>query len=311
MLLLCCALPALAASNAAAQKQVTYEQVVKPAVPVMTLSASAFSIQVGSPLTLSATLAGGSEAPTGQVSFFDGAATLVQGVPLQAGESGTMLATYTFSTRAAGIHTITGSYAGDANYVPVVSAPIIVAVNPNPGFTILATPVNVIRGSSTGNTAIITMTPVGNFAGTVSLAAGIVSTPPNASELPVLNFSSGNPATLTGSSSQTAILTITTTAPPPTAASRGSGRNELLATSGAILAGMAIFGAPRRRHWQSFLGLWFLLAILSTTVTGCSEITFGSHQTSASPTTPGTYVVAITGASGTVTASGFFTLIVR
>jgi len=310
MLVLFGALLAGAAPNALVQKQVTYNQVVMRATPTMTLSASASTIQFGTPLTLSATLASGGKAPTGQVSFLDGGASLAQGVSLQAGESGTMLARYTASSLAAGVHTITASYTGDANYLPATSV-LAVVVNPIPGFTISATPVRVVRGSSTGNTSTITVTAVGNFTGTVSLAAGYSSIPPGASGLPALTFSSGNPATLTTSSPRTAVLTISTIAPSGTATSRGGDPGRLFATGGAILVGIAIFCVPRRRPWQSSLEFWLLFAVLSAGASGCMVSGPLSNQDGTSPTPPGTYVVAITGASGTVIATGSFTLTVQ
>ena len=79
------------------------------------------------------------------------------------------------------------------------------------------------------------------------------------------------------------------------------------ATGGAALACLMLFGIPaRRRSWRAMLGMLVLLASLAGGMVAC-----GSNGSTGNPgTSPGTYVITVTGTSGSVTASGTVTVIV-
>jgi hypothetical protein len=72
----------------------------------------------GQSVTLTASIAGGSGTPTGEVSFFDGASPLCLGDPLEELTPGVAFADCTIATLGVGTHSITATYSGDATYDP-------------------------------------------------------------------------------------------------------------------------------------------------------------------------------------------------
>lgn len=178
-------------------------QVVNKNVSTTSFGASATSVTLGQTITLNASVAGagtgslppGLPAPTGFVTFFDGSTPLGSAVTLPA----SLPAMLSVNSLAAGTHSLTAHYSGDANYAASVSAPVQVTVTNNAtsisltstGPSVYGQPVtfsaNVIAaggGTLTGNVAFIDTasgTPLGssmvNSSGaatlqTSSLAAG-------------------------------------------------------------------------------------------------------------------------------------------
>jgi hypothetical protein len=97
-----------------------------------TLSAAPSPSTQGQSATLKAVVAvtaPGAGAPTGTVTFKDGATTLGTGSPSTSG--GVTSATYSTSGLALGPHTITASYGGDGNFTASTSAPATQYVNTN------------------------------------------------------------------------------------------------------------------------------------------------------------------------------------
>ena len=120
---LCCGLLALDAYGAAGQKRVQYQQVVYPAVPSIHLSSPTSNISYGTPLSLTAVLAGKGAPPSGSVNFLSGSTLLGSSWLNAAGET-----TYTAALLPAGEDTITALYSGDANYSPAASAQVKISV---------------------------------------------------------------------------------------------------------------------------------------------------------------------------------------
>ncbi|MFV0459028.1 MAG: Ig-like domain-containing protein, partial [Actinomycetales bacterium] len=122
---------------------------------------------LGQSVILTATVsvtAPGSGAPTGQVSFFDGA-TLLGSAPVDAGMAG---AGFTFDS--AGAHTLTAQYLGDANFVGSTSTEVTQTVNQAAtSMTAMADPASV----EVGGTTMLSVTGLpGAATGTVDFAAG-------------------------------------------------------------------------------------------------------------------------------------------
>jgi Bacterial Ig-like domain (group 3)/MBG domain (YGX type) len=86
----------------------------------ITLVASPSATQYGDPVTLTATVTSGA---TGTVSFYDGSVLLGTGAVANG------VATLTTSTLAAGTHTVTAVYNGDATYASSQSGPATVTVS--------------------------------------------------------------------------------------------------------------------------------------------------------------------------------------
>ncbi len=287
--------------------------------PTVTVT-SASTIPITQPLPVTVTVSGGSgnPTPTGTVtltsgSYNSGPTTLT---------SGSATITIPAGMLAVGMDTLTASYSGDSNYSPGQpgTASVTVTQAQTPGFTITGTAVSVSPGATTGNTSTITVTPTGGFMGNVTLMAVVTTSPAGAQDLPTFSFGSTSPVDITGTSSVTATLTISTT--PPTGATlahparpgaRGyaTGGTGLLAF--ALLLGMAVVipatAIPARHHnWRTRVGMMLLLVALIGGLFACGS---GNAAPGNSGTTPGTYIVTVTGTSGSTTAQGTVTLTVQ
>jgi hypothetical protein len=259
--------------------------------------------------------------PTGSVaiSVDEGTAT---SLPLTSGE-----ATYSFSSTAAGAHTITATYSGDATF-SASSGSISLTVGstaPAASFALAvsAPAVTVAPGASTSGT--ITLTPSGGFTGAVSLTSSastltdgcIVITPTSAS--------------ITGTAAATATYTLYTSSATCTAA--GAVRPGVGAASDAprpprpwkqlplpvSLAGALLVLSLRRSRLRSkllaaslTLSLVFALSFSGLALTGCggSSTTPTNNITTTSDTPAGIYTITITGTSGTTTSTAHITLTV-
>ncbi len=126
----------------------------------------------GSPVTFTATVvASGSVAPTGAIAFFDGANQIGTGTLTTSGTA-TAVAIFQTSTLSAGIHTVSVSYAGDADNFSSTSAGLTQTVNIASTTTAVAVSANpAIAGKSVTFTATISANS-GTAAGTVNFYNG-------------------------------------------------------------------------------------------------------------------------------------------
>ena len=147
------------------------------------LTASSTSAAAGTAITFTAAVKGasGSAAPTGTVTFYDGATSLGTGT-LSAGS-----ATYTTSSLAVGVHSITASYGGDANNRSSTSIAISVTITATPlvsTTTLTSSSASIAAGSSVTFTAVVappsgtTTVPTGTVTflnGTTTLGTGTLN----------------------------------------------------------------------------------------------------------------------------------------
>ena len=96
-----------------------YPFVVNKATSSVSVSSSAASTSVGTPVTYTATVTGPGALPSGTVTFYDGTNAICSGVALS---SGTASCEVTYTNTTGSPHSISASYSGDANYNPVTSA---------------------------------------------------------------------------------------------------------------------------------------------------------------------------------------------
>jgi len=175
---------------------------VAKAASATTLTTSAASTQTGSSVTLTAKVSAGA---TGTVTFLSGSTALGTGT-LDAGGTASLATTFT----AAASYSLTAAYGGDANFSGSTSAAQTETVTtpPTPGFAVTANPSSVtIQHGQTGS-IVLTVTPQGGYAGTVTLSCG---------SLPAHASCSFNPASVTltpGGGPVTNTLTINTGAQP-------------------------------------------------------------------------------------------------
>ena len=181
------------------------------------------------------------------------------------------------------------------------------AVNlPTPSFSITGTAISVAPGAVTGNLSTITFTPAGGFTGAISVSCAITPTaasdPATCSIVPVVS--------ITGSAPQTTALTVYTTS-PSVALNGGKG---LLRPAVGGLALVCIFFAwipsGQRRKWRVLTMIVLLFAIFGA-VPGCGGGGNAGGGGGNSGTTPGAYVVTVTGTSGNITEKGAVSLTVQ
>ncbi len=270
----------------------------------LTVSASNSQVTPGSPVTVIATLA--SPSATGEVQFYDNGTPLGGSVSVSSGR-----AQLTTSSLALGVHSITASYSGDANFNAVnanSSIPFTVTIA-NPDFTLTATqPTSVVRGGS----AVVSVysSSIAGFSGNLSLSC---------SGLPAETSYSFSPVSPT--IGVTTYLSITTTA--PSTASLHQGRPPLpgswRTSTALLLGGVLLFVGARRKQRYWYVALSLILAAFLIAGAGCgggggsSSGNVGATQASTTdPGTPtGTYTVTVAATSGTVTHSTTFTLTVN
>ena len=269
-----------------------------PAATTTVLSAPATSV-VGTSVTLSATVTGtsGTPSPTGQVTFLDGSATLGSNT---LGSSD--VATFTTSSLAIGSHSLTASYAGDANNAPSSSQIVTLTVTGSPDFSITLSPASatIARGSSASST--VSITPVNGFSGATTFSC---------SGLPSFASCTFNPASVTpNGAAATSTVTIATNV--QTAGirygNRPSGKSGVVGSGSSLailLLPLVSFNRRRKTSWFRAFGSIFVGMLLLQGAMGCG----GSSNSSTTP--QGQYSITITATFGTLSHSATLALTVQ
>jgi N-acetylneuraminic acid mutarotase len=165
-----------------------------------------------------------------------------------------------------------------------------------PPFSLTGTSVNLAPGATTANTSLITVTPSSAFTGTVALSCSI--TPQAASDPATCSIPAS--VTISGSAAQTTTLTVNTTA--ATSASNQTKPSFGPWAGVTTLACLIFVGIPvRRRRSQNILGILVLLFSIVGGALGCGGGGNSGGGGGNSGTTPGTYVITVTGTSGAIT----------
>ena len=176
---------------------------------------------------------------------------------------------------------------------------------PAPGFTLSSTAVTIVSPGPSG-TSTITIRPSGGFTGSVALSCAVTGGLMGRTDAPTCSVTS--PPAIAGNTAVTATLTISTTAASPTAYRDPAARTQdpprvaAIGGSAVVMASLLLFGFPiRRRRTMTQLGL-LLIAIFIGAAIGC-----GGKNAATPPanpgTTPGTYIVTVTGSSGSIMAT--------
>lgn len=165
---------------------------------------------------------------------------------------------------------------------------------------------NLKDGVNSGNTGTVNVYPLGRYSGTVSLSCTIASTT-TSGIAPYCSFTN-NSVAVSGTNPQSVTLIINTLL--GTNAQNTTRSLFWPSTGGAALALVLFFGIPRRRrNWLAMLCLAVALAALGTI--GCAKSNFnagGGQSGGTLGTTPGAYVVTVTGTSGSLSQSTSFNL---
>jgi sugar lactone lactonase YvrE len=268
---------------------------VAKATPALALTSSLAAAGVGSAVTFTATVTSSAGTPSGSVSFYDGTTLLGSGT-LAGG-----VATYTTTNLPVGALSITAVYGGDSNFSTLTSSALTETVMT--AFTVTAptTPVTVAPGGAV--TIDITVPPLGGaFNSVVTLSAS--GLPPGAS-------ATFNPPTVTpGTAGAPTVLTIQLAA--LAAGMFDPHRNfpyrQLPFAAFALTIGLFGAGCGRKRGSRMLKrALAFaVLAGAAATLLGCGGGFLGPPTTQ-----PGSYVVTITGTSGSTQASTTVTVVVQ
>jgi hypothetical protein len=263
-------------------------QVVNPAPSVIAVIVppGPAPIPAGEPVPISGTVPPGD---TGTITFYDGT------TPIGTGTISNGIVTIDVDTLAPGEHTITAVYSGDANHLPATSPPRVITIGaPIADFAIAnQTPPQIIPPGSSISYSIV-LSPVNPpFNGPITLSA--TNLPPGAT------FTFTPSTVTTGSSNATTSFTVTVPAQSSVVASRRPGGAPLILA--ALLLPFALFRRWRGRSNKLLLWMVVTLAALSS-ATGCGVGGYFSQPQA-------TYVITVTGTSGSLVHSTTATLTVQ
>jgi hypothetical protein len=296
--------------------------VVTQALPFFnSYGATPNSTNVNQQVTLIAQLFG-SEAgavPTGTFTFLDGTKSVTgtityKSIPSTMSTGSLLQASMPYTPTTVGVHSITVSYSGDADYLPTTSgvpAATLTVIGPDFTLSPQTSGATVTAGSSATYT--IAVTGTNGFNSNVTISCSVAATA--AACMPAAT----SPASVAVGA--TATVTVTTTARgflPPIQTPR---RFDIVPTPmqlvilAVLLLVLLAFAAQTSRH-RVILSLpaagLFLFLVLE--VGGCGGGGGGSGTTGPPPivgTPAGAYTVTITGTSGTTTHTATTTLIVN
>jgi hypothetical protein len=247
---------------------------------------------VQNPITLTASLSATGATPTGTVTFLDGATSIGTGTLNSSGS-----AKLSVNNLTVGSHTITASYAGDANNFAAANAPLTEAVE---DFSISAGAITTATIKS-GSSATYTFTfnpiaPATTFPSALTLS---VSGGPAGSTYTL------SPTTITSGAGSTPV-TLTVAVPPNSGSLRSTPRRpEAPLSLPFALAALVMPLAGRlgkASKWTRGIASLLLIAAgiaASTSLSGCSG---GSSAA---------YTITVSGTAGALSHSTFVTLTVN
>jgi hypothetical protein len=242
------------------------------------VSGSPNPAETGSNVTFTANVSAVQGFPGGSVSFMDGNSPLGPPLPL----TGQGVATLSTSSLAVGTHSISASFAGTANFLPGVSAPMQETIVPFTGdFSVLASPAakSVYPGESASFDVNVAAKDGFHQALTLSCTG-----------LPELTTCAFSPASLSNGSGASKVVIQSTPAHKLASGSEASRRPWETGLGTGLVTSLALLVLPcRLRRHVSWLAL--LIVFFALSVSGC-----GGPGELAGGTPPGTYHVGIAAA---------------
>ena len=240
-------------------------------------------------------------------------------VSVAAGGTATSVLTVSNTGMTAG--TLSVVISGLSGAVGATSPAITVNVGTG-GFTVTPTTnsLTFTSGATTGNSSSVTLASVGGFAGQVSLTCSISSS--TAFYQPTCSVTPASVALTSGGTASATVTVASTTAVTVTSSLRGAQAPFFLRMilGGSAFAVAMFFGFARRR--ERSLPQLFLLGLLTLSLGSLAGCGGGGNAPVAQPPTQpittttthssdGTYLVTVTGTSGTVSASTSFVAVIK
>lgn len=289
--------------------------------------ASPNTIALGQPTTLTAQMLGSDAGvpPTGTMTFKDGSTALTGTVtytPINATALtlSALQATMPYTPTSAGSHSITVTYSGDTNYLPVSTPTAATLTVTGPAFTVTANPSSItVPSPGSSGTTTLTFSATNGYTGTIPLSPTLCAGLPAET---TCRFSVASVVLSSTVTTVTATLTFQTTAasvvaPPPDLPKLTPGfRLWALAGTGLVfVAGLGFLAAgnfSRRQLWNSALTLLAITLVLA--ISSCGGGSGGGGG--GGVTNPGTPVgvdggVAITFSGAGVTPAPTLSLVVN
>ena len=283
----------------------SYAQATK-VTPTVVVTPSPSTVTTAQALRVNVTV-NGNPTPTGSMVLTSGTYAS-SAVALTSGSANISIPAGTLPT---GTDTLSATYTPDASsaalYNSAIGSSSVTVTTPAlSSFTVSGSPVSIVPGTTLGNTSTVTISPLNGFTGVVTLTAAITSAPQGSTNVPSLSFGSTTPVNLSGTNSATAILTITTTATQAGSclASKDSPQGIKWYSGGAVFACLFLAGfGSRRRKFRALIGTLAFVAILAGGISACGgSQKLACTNPAAAGTTAGSYVITITGTSGSTTA---------
>jgi hypothetical protein len=252
-------------------------------------------------------------APTGTVTFFNGATQVGRPVPVTAtfDSNGFAAAQATMSVTLASSASLTAKYSGDANYLTSTSPAFSVTVNGAADFTLTNTPPNpnpvTIAAPGQSGSSIITVSSLNGFTGTVTLSCSV--SPQNLSDPPTCSMSApGNVVLTNATTSGTGTVTMFTTAAsslwikPVDSPRQPFGLPWIGALATVLYAALLLIRFTSTRKRFGFTVIALVLLTTGFALVGCGG--GGGGGGGGNPgTTPSAYTVTVTAMSGNTSHS--------
>ena len=296
------------------------DQVTVMALPLTTttLTSSIPNANQYTSITFTAQVSTASGNPTGTVTFFDGETQLTcptcspNPAPLVT-VAGTTTATYTTSSLSVGVHLLTAVYSGDSNFSGSLSFPPLVETISVPAdFSLLATPPSLIIQQGQSGTTTITITPLGNYRGPVSLSCPTLPSFASCTFTLLSTSTVVTSVTLDGTDTVVVELTINTTGPNGLLGVSGRpavwwdlqnmrpGRMPPMLPAAALWLMGILALAVRQKHDKKLLGPLLLTVVLAglgmLAACGFSPVRRATNS-SVTPTGQSTAVVSVSGST--------------
>jgi len=275
------------------------------------LTASPTSGPAGTSVLFTATVTTGGALPlAGTMNFLDGATNIGSTNVAANG-----VTTFQTAILAAGTHSITAQYAGNADYSPSTSSAVQVTIAATGSFTLSANPASLTATKSTPGTTVITVTPANGFNQAVTFSCGNLTPTFGCTFSPTNVAPNGGPAstTLTVTYNPNAEATRAQRSATRLPAGSGGGDGGVFASSrklalGALAGELALLVLlfTRRKKIVSHGALRFAYAILLCAI----AVTFMSGCSGNGPSAQMT-TITVNATGGTQTASTTLTVTTR